>query len=575
MSKRFSPIVSFLLIFILVLSACGGGAEPTAEPVTSAPLAAVAVATPTVAPTAAPVAAAEMDLTAAVNDFMSTIPEGWMAVGSVDKLKEMMAASDMALIDVREASEYEAGHIAGAVNIPLRTLADNLDKIPTDKPVVVYCASGHRAAMALSSLGMLGYTNVKSFPASYKGWTEANEPVTTDVPAAMTYAVPEIGADLLAAVDGFLSTIAEGWYSVGTVEKLAEATDAGAVLIDVREVSEFADGAITGAVNIPIRTLIDNLDQIPTDKQVVLYCGSGHRAAISLAALQSLGYTNIRSFPPSYKGWAEAQAGVPAEIAEAMESDFAVVNAVDAALMEIPEGWLAVGSVDALTEMMANTDVALIDVREVSEYEDGHIAGAVNIPLRTLSQNLDKIPTDRPVVVYCASGFRAGMALSALDMLGYENVKAFPASYAGWTAADQPVTTDVPDAATYALPEIEPEMLAAVDEFLVNIAEGWYSVGAVEKMQGAMDAGAFLVDVREEAEYAKGYIGEAINLPLRSLAQHVDQIPTDKQVIVYCASGHRAALANAALHVMGYDNVRAFPASYNGWTAAGLPVTLP
>ncbi|MBI3960879.1 MAG: hypothetical protein HY328_18875 [Chloroflexi bacterium] len=570
MSKRFSPLISMLLVLMLVLSACGSP-QPAAEPVMSAPLAAEAVA----APTAAPVAAVELDLTTAVNEFISTIPDGWMAVGSVDALKEMMAASGVVLIDVREASEYEAGHIPGAVNIPLRSLAQNLDKIPTDKPVVVYCVSGNRAGMALFSLGMLGYTNVKSFPASYKGWIAANEPVTTGAPEVMTYPVPAIDPELLAVVDGFLSAIAEGWYAVGTVEKLTEATDAGALVIDVREPSEFAEGAITGAVNIPIRTVIEKLAEIPQDKQVILYCRSGHRAAITTAALHTLGYTNVRSFPPSYKGWAEAQAALPAEIAEALESDFDVKAAVGESLAAIPEGWMAVKSVDALKEMMAASDIQLIDVREVSEYEAGHIAGAVNIPLRSLAQNLDKIPTDKPVVVYCASGLRAAMATASLHLLGYTNVKAFPASYKGWSDAGEAVTSDPVEAATYALPEMNSEMLAALDEFLVNIAEGWYALGTTDVMQGAMDAGAFVIDVREQSEYAAGHIPGAVNVPLRTLGEALAQIPMDRQVVVYCQSGLRAAYANATLHVMGYDNTRAFPPSFAGWQAAGLTVAVP
>ena len=58
----------------------------------------------------------------------------------------------------------------------------------------------------------------------------------------------------------------------------------------------------------------------------------------------------------------------------------------------------------------------LIDVRETSEYAEGHIEGAVNIPLRTLTQNLAMIPTDRQVFVYCKSGYRAGLATSRIVM---------------------------------------------------------------------------------------------------------------------------------------------------------------
>ncbi|HRW06690.1 MAG TPA: rhodanese-like domain-containing protein, partial [Caldilineaceae bacterium] len=128
---------------------------------------------------------------------------------------------------------------------------------------------------------------------------------------------------------------------------------------------------------------------------------------------------------------------------------------------------------------------------------------------------------------------------------------------------------DAVEAATFDVPEINGELLAAVDEFLSNIPEGYYSLGTVEKMQGAMDTGATVIDVREESEYTDGHIAGAIDIPIRTIAQNLDQIPTDQTVVVYCASGFRAAMSTAALHIMGYDNVRAFPPSYAGWADAG------
>ena len=131
MSKRLTPIVSLLLVMMLVLSACGPAA-PEAEPVTSAPLA-EAVAAPTEAPAPEPTAAPvveempAVDVTGIVGEYLAGIPEGYMNVGKIDAFKEAVAAGAV-LIDVREVSEYEAGHIPGAVNIPLRTLTENLDK---------------------------------------------------------------------------------------------------------------------------------------------------------------------------------------------------------------------------------------------------------------------------------------------------------------------------------------------------------------------------------------------------------------------------------------------------------------
>ncbi|WP_216595689.1 rhodanese-like domain-containing protein [Myxosarcina sp. GI1] len=63
--------------------------------------------------------------------------------------------------------------------------------------------------------------------------------------------------------------------------------------------------------------------------------------------------------------------------------------------------------------------------------------GAINLPLRDITQNLDQIPKDRLVVLYCASSYRTAMGVMALQMLGYTNVKGFPPRIEGGKAAGQ------------------------------------------------------------------------------------------------------------------------------------------
>ena len=64
------------------------------------------------------------------------------------------------IIDVRTPGEFKAGHIRGAVNIPLQTISSQLERIKRDKPVITCCASGMRSASAQSILKSSGFEEV-------------------------------------------------------------------------------------------------------------------------------------------------------------------------------------------------------------------------------------------------------------------------------------------------------------------------------------------------------------------------------------------------------------------------------
>jgi peroxiredoxin family protein/rhodanese-related sulfurtransferase/TusA-related sulfurtransferase len=90
-------------------------------------------------------------------------------------LQEMHDADRKAvsIIDVRTPEEFEMGAIKGAVNIPLGDISSRMQEIPKDKPVYVYCASGHRAAQALEILVKNGYKNVKNLKGGYSAYSLA------------------------------------------------------------------------------------------------------------------------------------------------------------------------------------------------------------------------------------------------------------------------------------------------------------------------------------------------------------------------------------------------------------------
>jgi rhodanese-related sulfurtransferase len=118
-----------------------------------------------------------LNLESGVAHFLKSMPSGYYTIANVEGLKSQLKNPKTLLVDVREVSEYKSGHIPNAVNIPLRTLTDNLDKIPRDRSVILYCSSGYRSAMGVMTLHLLGYDNIQGFPASFVGWKASGEAI--------------------------------------------------------------------------------------------------------------------------------------------------------------------------------------------------------------------------------------------------------------------------------------------------------------------------------------------------------------------------------------------------------------
>jgi len=118
-----------------------------------------------------------VNLASGIDHFLTSMPSGYYTISSIDTLKKALTNPQTLLIDVREKSEYQSGHIPSAINIPLRTLSQNLDQIPRDRPVILSCSTGYRSAMGVTTLHLVGYENVKGFPASFMGWKNAGEAI--------------------------------------------------------------------------------------------------------------------------------------------------------------------------------------------------------------------------------------------------------------------------------------------------------------------------------------------------------------------------------------------------------------
>jgi rhodanese-related sulfurtransferase len=207
------------------------------------------------------------------------------------------------------------------------------------------------------------------------------------------------------------------------------------------------DGYIEGAVHIPVRDVLKNLDKLPgLDEPIIVYCASGHRGGIVMAALRQLGYTNVLNLGGGLGAWKKAELPVVSGLPEspaagtAPQVDEFKLRDLDAFLAGLPDGFLTVKAPDLNTELAEAEKPVVVDVRSADDFAAGHIEGAISIPITELFANLDQLPDkSAKIVIYCASGHRGGIALIALKMAGYTDIRNLGGGMGAWAAAELPV----------------------------------------------------------------------------------------------------------------------------------------
>ncbi len=184
----------------------------------------------------------------------------------------------------------------------------------------------------------------------------------------------------------------------------------GALVVDAREVPEFAGGHVAGSINVPADgRFAETAGMVlqPQD-QVVLVTPSGgeQETAVRMARI---GFDHVLGY-----------------LADPEESLVALEDMVGPASRLTPHQLDEVCSSDA--------PPVVIDVRNIGEREAGMIPGSLHIPLAELARRLGEVPTDRPVVTYCAGGWRSSVATSLLRQRGLSDVSDLLGGYAAWDA---------------------------------------------------------------------------------------------------------------------------------------------
>ena len=206
-------------------------------------------------------------------------------------------------------------------------------------------------------------------------------------------------------------------------------------------------------------------------------------------------------------------------------------------------------------------DLQLVDVRNPGETRSGTLAGALEIPLAALTDSLDALDRKRPVVVYCAGGYRSSIAASVLRAAGFDDVSDLLGGYGAWEGAGLPVShegggsTAGEEAGTAMAMTRGP----AVPEMTATEAAD------------AVAAGAVLLDVREPDEWEAGHAPAAVHVPMAQVQARSGELAADRRIVAVCRSGGRSAAVTEALLAWGFDAVNV-AGGMRAWEAAQLPV---
>ena len=263
------------------------------------------------------------------------------------------------------------------------------------------------------------------------------------------------------------------------------------------------------------------------------------------------------------------------------EETSAVTEAAMAYFANYDGSKVVIKPADLFAKMDAGEDMLILDVRQADAYAEGHLIGAVNVPLgMAIAESLANIPDDVQLYVYCYTGQTASQVTALLNVAGRyaANIQSgFINGISKTEGYEAYITTDVATL-TDDVYDVDPEIQAAITAYFEDMVSkagttftynNFKSASLMEVMDAELE-GYFVYDVRQADAYAEGHIAGAVNNPYGAGMQEffAEQLPTDEIVIVHCYSGQTASQTVAILRLLGYDAYNLSGGMNNGWLAA-------
>ncbi len=221
--------------------------------------------------------------------------------------------------------------------------------------------------------------------------------------------------------------LADGGYGLIDTESLKKMLDGKAALtvVDARNPEEFQEVHVQGAISVPVKQWEEFAARLPADKssRLIFYCNGIKCGKSKKAAAKAMaeGYDNVYVYADGMPVWEEK--GMPIYAGPDYEK-------------RIETSKISPADLQALMRSGGDSST-VVDVRDPEEFKEGHIAGAINVPVALFASQSGALDNEKRIIVYCNSGGRSYNAYRKLMKLGYKKINQ--AIFADWQAAGLPV----------------------------------------------------------------------------------------------------------------------------------------
>jgi len=320
---------------------------------------------------------------------------------------------DVGRPDLRAALGWSASQLGGMLYDSLHT---KLLALPDQSLVYPAHGAGSLCGKSLSketvsSLGEQRRTNYALQPMSKEAFIQVVTADQPDAPAYFNYDAV-LNSEERPTLDQTLAHV-----NPMTLDDVLALQSVGAQILDTRDSAEFAAAHLSGSINIGLggqyATWAGTI--LSREHPIVIIADPG-REAEAATRLGRIGFDHIVGFLKDGLHSLESRPELTATT-ERLSAPFAA-------------------------ELLSSTEPPVaIDVRMPREREQKRISGSLPFPLNHLVENLGKIPKGRPLIVYCAGGYRSSIAASLLQRSGFDRVSEIAGGIVGWETAKLPIET--------------------------------------------------------------------------------------------------------------------------------------